>query len=520
MSSIIGLPTRGSDVTILITKVHLHPLCELVEFWGNFSRAERAADYEFLAKDIQSPGNAFNEFEGNPGDQCLVQIDGFWYRCRIVTRSGSKFSVFLIDKGVTYSTTTSKLAWGQKKHFHLPPEVEFCVLANVLPHSPENRWSPVALAFLKSLSGKSVKAHVQDVLVAHRTFLLHIPSISKQMYEMGIAKKLSSDMFQDFVLVSLQSQSGAEVSPEARQSSMGASERLHKQEHFMYPELPAGTVETVIVTDVTNPQRIFCQLKVFSQELKKLSEQITQLCEGRMTNCIVGPEMIGFPCAARGSDGRWYRSILQQVFPTNKVVEVLNVDYGTKQFVQVENVRPLAAEFFRMPVVTYICSLHGVIDKGVGWTNSQIDYLRSLLLYKTVIAKFEYQSVSEGVHYVTLYGDENTNINNLFGSKESCSLGCEKTLGDYAIRTTAYSLQHSAMQEGNQRKMLTSGQAVKEKEGKGMLKLPSEELRLNSSHMAVVQDIFDPSEFWIQTLNYANELDTLMDSIYHLYKNP
>ncbi|KAE8287135.1 Tudor domain-containing protein 6 [Larimichthys crocea] len=173
-----------------------------------------------------------------------------------------------------------------------------------------------------------------------------------------------------------------------------------------------------------------------------------------------------------------------------------------------------------MPVVTYICSLHGVIDKGVGWTTSQIDYFRSLLLYKTVIAKFEYQSVSEGVHYVTLYGDENTNINNLFSSKESCSLGCEKTLGDYAIRSTAYSLQHPALQEGNQRKMLTPGQAVKEKEGKGMLKLPSEELRLNSSHMAAVQDIADPSEFWIQTHNYADELDTLMDSIYHLYKNP
>lgn len=512
MSSIVGLPTRGSDVTILITKVHLHPLCVLVEFWGKFSQ-DRTADYECLAIDIQSPGNTFQEFEGNPGDQCLVQIDGTWYRSRIVSRNGSKYSVFLIDKGMTYSATTSKLAWGKKNHFHLPPEVEFCVLANVLPLTPESRWSPVALEFLKSLSGKSVKAHVQDVLVPHRTFLLHIPCISKQMYEMGIAKRLSPDLFQDFVLMSLQSHSEAEVSPGIRQISMGAGERLHKQELFMYPELPAGTAETVIVTDVTNPQRIFCQLKVFSQELKKLSEQITQCCEGRMTNCIVGPEMIGFPCAARGSDGRWYRSVLQQVFPTNKVVEVLNVDYGTKRFVQVENVRPLAAEFFRMPVVTYICSLHGIIDKGVGWTTSQIDYLRTLLLYKTVIAKFEYQSISEGVHYVTLYGDENTNLNNLFGSKESCLLEFGKTLGDYAIRSTAYSCQHPAQQERNQRKVLTPGQA-------GIVeKLPAEDLSLNSSHVAVVQHVCDPSEFWIQTQNYANELDELMDGIYHLYKD-
>ncbi|XP_036942068.1 tudor domain-containing 6 isoform X2 [Acanthopagrus latus] len=512
MSSIKGLPTRGSDVTILITKVNLHPLCVLVEFWGKFSQ-ERKADYESLAKDIQSPGNAFQELEGNPGDECLVQIDGTWYRSRIVSRNGSKYSVFLIDKGVSNTTITSKLAWGEKKHFQLPPEVEFCVLANVLPASPENRWSPVALEFLRSLSGKSVKAHVQDVLVPHRTFILHIPCISKQMYEMGIAK-MSPDMFQDFVLMSLQSQSGVGVSQDR------GGERLQKKELFLYPELPAGTVEKVIVTDVTNPQRIFCQLKVFSQELKKLSEQITQCCEGRITTCIVGPEMIGFPCAARGSDGRWYRSVLQQVLPTNKMVEVLNVDYGTKQFVQVEHIRPLAAEFFRLPVVTYVCSLHGIIDKGVGWTSSQIDYLRNLLLYKTVIAKFEYQSISEGVQYVTLYSDDIKNINKLFGSKENCSLECEKTLADYAICNTSYSHQHPAQQEANQKKMLTPAQTVGEVAGQGRVKtLPAEDLPLSSSHVSVVQHVSDPSEFWIQTENYANELDELMDSIYHLYKD-
>uniref|UniRef100_UPI003AABC1A6 tudor domain-containing 6 n=1 Tax=Centroberyx gerrardi TaxID=166262 RepID=UPI003AABC1A6 len=519
MSSIPGLPTPGSDVTILITRVNLSPHCVLVELWGNFSQ-EKKADYQYLAKDIQSPGKVFHEFEGNPGDQCLVQVDYTWYRSHIVSRNGSNYSVFLIDKGWTHSATTSMLAWGKKEYFYLPPEVEFCVLANVLPLSPENYWSPVALEFLKSLCGKSVKACVQDVLVPHRTFILHIPCISKQMYEMGFAKKLSAESFKDFVFGSLQSHSGAAVSPETQQNSMrnepvGSGERMHKQQLFMYPELPTGTVETVIITEVTNPQRVFCQLKVFSQELKKLTEQITQHYEGRLATCIVSPDMLGSPCAARGSDGRWYRSVLQQVFPTNKVVEVLNVDYGTKQFVQVEHVRPLAAEFFRMPVVTYICSLHGITDKGVGWTATHIDYLKTLLLYKTVIAKFEYQSLSEGVHYVTLYGDENTNINNLFGSKDRCLLECEKSLGDYAVHSTKYRGQHQVRQE-SQGSILTSAQAVKGTEGK---KLPVEDLPLNSSHMAVVQHVSSPSEFWIQTQKYANEFDKLMGSIFDLYRD-
>ncbi|XP_060947063.1 tudor domain-containing 6 [Limanda limanda] len=514
MSSTLGLPTRGSEVTINITRIHLHPLCVLVEFWGKFSQ-ESTVDSECLAKDIQSPENAFQEYEGGPGDQCLVQIDGIWNRARIVSRNGSKYSLYLIDKGVTSCTNTSKLAWGKKEHFHLPPEVEFCVLANVLPLSTESRWSPVALEYLRSLSGKSLKAHVQDVLVAYRIYFVHIPFISKQMYEMGFAKKVSPDMFQEFVLMSLKSNSVI-----SHQISMSADVRLHKQDQFMVPELPDGTVETVIVTEVTSPQKIFCQLKVFSQELKKLSEKLTKICEGRMTNCTVGPEMISFPCAAKGNDGRWHRSVLQQVFPANGVVEVFNVDCGTKQFVQVENVGPLASEFFRMPVVTYICSLHGIVDKGDGWTSSQIDLLRNLLLHKTVIAKFEYQSMSEGVNYVTLFGDENTNINKLFGSKESCLLECEKTLGDYAIRSPAYSQEHQAQQERSQRKPSTSPKAAEEKEQKGIPeKLPAEDLSINSSHVAVVQHVSNPSEFWIQTQKYAQELDELMDRIYHLHKD-
>uniref|UniRef100_A0A8C6TMK6 Tudor domain containing 6 n=1 Tax=Neogobius melanostomus TaxID=47308 RepID=A0A8C6TMK6_9GOBI len=223
--------------------------------------------------------------------------------------------------------------------------------------------------------------------------------------------------------------------------------------------------------------------------------------------------MIGFPCAARGSDGKWYRSVLQQVFPANKVVEVLNVDYGTKQIVHVENVRPLASEFFRMPVVTYNCSLHGIIDQGVGWTTSQIDYLRTLLLFKTIIAKFEYQSITEGVYYATLYGDENSNINNLFGSKESCLLQCEKTHVDYAIRPSGYTRNNTSMP------LKRKGGIDDNKKKLNTQLLPVENLSIGSTHEAFVQYVSDPSAFWIQTQNFAKELDELMDKMAKMYQN-
>ncbi|XP_053737376.1 tudor domain-containing 6 isoform X1 [Synchiropus splendidus] len=475
MSVIFGLPVTGSDVQLVITRVHLHPLSALVEFWGNFN-INRSEDYQTLSKAIQSPGKYLCAGEGNAGDQCLVQINGTWYRSRIVLRRGYNYKVFLIDSGLTFCTTCHVLAWGKKEFFRMPPQVECCVLANVLPVSPDNKWSPVAVEFVKSFQGQHVDAHVQEVLSSHRTWLLHIPFISKQMYEMGFAKKLTPNMFQQFVMIALRSPSDGEGSSE--QIANPENERLHKQELYMHPEIVAGTVETVVVTEVRSPQRIFCQLKVFSQEVKNISDQMDQCYGGRSANCVVNPEMIGFPCAAKTNDGMWYRSVLQQVFATDKIVEVLNVDYGTKCLVKMENIRPLSAMFFRMPVVTYICSLHGVIDNGVGWTASQLDYLKSLILHKTVVAKFEYQSVSEGVYYVTLYGDEN--INNLFSARGSIFLEGEKTQVGYALNATTQKHGFNDVDKFGQ--------------GNKGSTWPADEFRVNSSHLTLVQHVSSPSE--------------------------
>ncbi|XP_026802784.3 tudor domain-containing 6 isoform X2 [Pangasianodon hypophthalmus] len=505
MCSIPGLPSPGSTVTVFITRVNVNPLCVLVEFWGNFVQDQKLA-YQQMKKEIQYPKEVFHEGEGKPGDLCLVRVYETWYRGRIVSRNDTYYSVFLIDEGRTLRAHTSLLAWGQTDFFNLPPEVEFCILSNVLPLSTENRWSKLALGFMKSFCGRSVTACVLDFAIPQRAFLLDIPCLSRQMHEMGFAKKLSSEEFKDFVSRSLQSDAGSVDL--LRTASMGFEPlvQIKKQQCYMYPELQAETTETVLVTEVNNPLRVFCQLKVFSQELKKLTEQITKHYERTIGSHFARPENLGAPCASRGTDGKWYRSVLQQVMSTNNVVEVLHVDYGKKQFVQVDHVRPLAPEFFRMPVVTYVCSLHGVIDRGVGWTVSQIDYLKSLLLNRTVIARFEYQSLSEGVHYVTLYGDENTNINKLFGSREKCLMD-SRCLKDYTVHK---------MGTRQRCQISVKGETQGTEDLKGIF---TESLSPNTEHVAVVQHVDSPSKFWIQTQKYAAEFDLLMNGLTELYSD-
>ncbi|XP_051510328.1 tudor domain-containing 6-like [Myxocyprinus asiaticus] len=517
MCSIPGLPSTGSNEPVLITRVNLNPSCVLVEFWGHFDQDRKFA-YQQLKKEIQYPREGFCESDGNPGDLCLVRVYETWYRARIVSRDSEEYSVFLIDEGRTHCATVNTLAWGKSDSFYLPPEVEFCVLANVLPLSPENKWSEMAFEFMKTFCGRRVSASVQDVLVPHRTFLLDIPCLSRQMYEMGFAKKLSNKRFKEFVTRSLQANGGT-AEPQrissVRNKPIEIFEKVEKPQSYMYPDLQTDTVETVVVTEVTNPFRIFCQLKVFSQELRKLTEQITQHYEARIGTNFASPENLGSPCASRGSDGKWYRSVLQQVMSPNNVVEVLHVDYGKKQFVQVEHVRPLASEFFRMPVVTYVCSLHGIVDRGVGWTASQIEYLKSLLLNRTVIAKFQYQSLSEGVHYVTLYGEENTNINKLFELKQKCSLDSDMTLADYAVQKSTS--QKSRISERSETKH--AEEMYSDLKGNKPVFF-TETLPPNTSHVAVVQHVDSPGKFWIQTQRYAEEFDQLMDGLGNLYSDP
>ncbi|KAA0715133.1 Tudor domain-containing protein 6 [Triplophysa tibetana] len=518
MCSIPGLPSTGSNVDVLILRVNLNPSCVLVKFWGHFDQDRKFA-YQQLKKEIQYPRDKFCESDGNPGDLCLVRVYETWYRARVLSRDAKECRVFLIDEGRTLHATLNTLAWGKSEFFCLPPEGEFFVLANALPLSPD-KWTTMALEFMKTFCGRRVSATVQDVLVPNRMFLLDIPCLSRQMFEMGFAKKLSTERFKEFVTRSLQANSGFAVDLQEisfiRNKPFELFEQMEKTQFYMYPELQTDSVETVVVTEVTNPFRIFCQLKVFSQELRKLTEQITLHYEGRIGINFARPENLGSPCASRGSDDKWYRSVLQQVMSANNVVEVLHVDYGKKQFVQVENLRPLAAEFFRMPVVTYVCSLHGIVDRGFGWKASQITFLKSVLLNRTVIAKFQYRSLSEGLHYVTLYGEDNTNINELFELKQKYVLDSELTDDGFAVQKRPSSQKRKNLER------------IESKHPDGTYSDPkrkktvffTESLPPNTSHVAIVQHVDSPGKFWVQTQRYIEDFNLLMDDLGCLYNEP
>ncbi|XP_039992832.1 tudor domain-containing 6-like [Xiphias gladius] len=417
MCSIPGLPTPGSEVPVLITSVNLKPSCGLVELWVNMDDGRKHI-YEQMREEIQIPKKKFYGSEGKPGDHCLVCISDTWHRARIVLIQSETYYVFLIDQGQPHIATSEALAWAHDDIFLLPPEIESCILANVL--SVENNWPERATKFLRSLPGKKFTGLVQHVLMPDRTILLDIPIVSRHMCKYGVAKKIPGDEFNFLLLkcLHLPKEEASEVYRTTREQNLNVICQLEEHDQYFYPELLTDTFETINVTEVTDPQNIFCKLLIFSKAVKILSERIHQHYEENSDFGAAQPQTCGDPCAARGINGRWHRSLLKQNIVTDDgAVEVLHVDEGKTEFVPVRDIRPLHGIFLRMPVVTYLCSFDGLKGNGTGWTTDQTDYLKSLLLNQTVVARFDHHNIAQDVYYVTLYAANAACINNCFLEK-------------------------------------------------------------------------------------------------------
>ncbi|KAJ7345951.1 hypothetical protein JRQ81_001901 [Phrynocephalus forsythii] len=212
-------------------------------------------------------------------------------------------------------------------------------------------------------------------------------------------------------------------------SSSSAAQAQPDPLSYFYPRLELNVTEPVLVTHISDPFRVYCQLRSFSKEIQRLPEVMDQSFEAFRGRDLQEPlpAMPGSPCAARLVDGCWYRTLLLEVYSRGgpeeqpgAVALVISVDYGKKEFVTRKNLRRLPAECFRMPVVTYPCSLKGLTDGGIGWAHSQIIQLKTMLLGKVMHAHIETYCPFEHLYYVTLYGENGLNFNSLYGLQAHC----------------------------------------------------------------------------------------------------
>ncbi|XP_061700207.1 tudor domain-containing 6-like isoform X2 [Syngnathoides biaculeatus] len=367
MCSIHGLPTPGSEVMVDIRRVNPNPNCGLVELWVNIVGTKHT--YEPSKERAPLPKNKFCGSGGKTGDLCLVCIADMWHRARIVSIKSDTCEVFLIDQGQPHVSTWDALAWGESDSFFLPPEIESCILANVL--SLKEKWSKKASEFLTFLAGKTLKGVVQHVLMPNRTILLDIPLVSKQMCTIGAMRKIPADDFKGVVIECLTSPKedlqeedlsntengvhtgNADTLPSSDPGDFNAidCQRLSQSFHREHV-LSVGTTVDVTVSCVKGPQKFWCQNT-------KNGESLRQLMEGLQShyNSDRPLPIVELACVTRNpDDGMWYRAkIVTSRHPPE--VDVQFLDYGGTRRVPLGDVFPIDPAFLELEAQAFQCCL-------------------------------------------------------------------------------------------------------------------------------------------------------------------
>lgn len=502
------------------------------------------------------------------GQLCLVELGGRWQRCRVVSRGGGgggvgagatpaqACRVFLLDEGRTVSAGAFCLARGRDELFHLPSEVLGCILADLVP--PGNigatlsaapsatasrdvvaalsfSWTAGALEFLGYLHGKEVAGLVREVLIPQRLVVLELPWLVVQMQRLGLASHIAPSAFRTLLSSSLgapvtvpapQTQVPAPKASAAVASALGNLGSLD----FFYPRLELNVTEPVLVTQLSDPNRVYCQLRSFSSEIQRLSEAMSQAFEAAVGRDQ--PEDLltpGAPCAARSLDGCWYRALLLEIYPgggggveeqPGAVAQVICVDYGRKEFVTRRNLRHLPVECFRMPVLTYPCSLQNITDRGCGWTHSQISRLRTLLLGKVVQAHIESYCPFEHLYYVTLYGEDDHNLNCLYGVEAHClaqsllhsNQECTSDLASQPKNVGTSAKKEPSSLLGTPPKLATLPQR-----NQAAASLPGLRLKAGEYHKVQMSFFQDPTKFWVRLQEHCQSLSRLMQNLHDFY---
>ncbi|XP_045699784.1 tudor domain-containing protein 6 isoform X1 [Phyllostomus hastatus] len=530
MCSTPGLPTPGSSLILRVSFVDVHSEIIPVQLWGLVG--ERRDEYLRLSQEIQKAAAtrglwALGGTAALPGELCLVQVGLLWHRGRVLSRQGPESRVFLLDEGRTLTADSGSLVPGRSEFFHLPSEVLGCVLAGLVPAGggggESQLWSASALDFLGKLQGKELQGRVLDVLLPHRLVFLEVPSLFQRMQELGLARQVPHSLFRSLLKRYLPTGSAGLGSGDVVLQRVLPKPEQPGLDYF-YPQLQLGVTEPVKVTQVCHPHRIHCQLRSFSQEIHRLSESMAHVYRGstgtedeNYTSATgegreESPDKPGSPCASCGLDGHWYRALLLETFRPQRCAQVLHVDFGRKELVSCSSLRYLLPEYFRMPVVTYPCALYGLWDGGRGWSRSQVGDLKALILGQVVNAKIEFYCSFEHVYYVTLYGEDGTNLNCVFGLQSCC-------LADRFLQSQG--AEEKEEEEGEEPETALHCQSPAE-EADEELSLPalrSIRLKMNTFYDAQVEFVKNPSEFWIGLRKHSGTFSRLMRKMCSFYSS-
>ncbi|KAM8953245.1 tudor domain-containing protein 15 [Pelodytes ibericus] len=505
------------NMDLKISTITCHPNDLLVQFQGNYI-SDCEFDYHILQNEIQLVPKV--EASMCVGEFCLVQDKPFgtWNRGKILNNMDEVFEVFLIDQGNIVKVTSSKLASASGDLFTLPPKVVNGIIANLLPVG--EKWPPKAINYFSSLVGLQIKGHVQTLL-AHQAIVLEIPKVISYAAELNVAKYVDSDSFCFLVEIIHQfpTNSNCKKLPDLLQQKRPYSDfslclkdtlpSFQKVLDHLKPNLSIGTIEKVRISAAVSPDKFYCHILSWEEELNNLTAAMTSHYDAIKTKQSSVSDNFGVLCAARRKDGLWHRGLIHKLISGDKV-RVWFMDIGSCETVSSLDVQKLQQGFLSLPMMVIPCSLTHLNDQGEDLKIMQLMQIKQGLTGQIVIACIDHFISEENVYSVTLYAKD-------YEFNAKCHLSNER-VPTFSPKTNSCDAAPSKGEDENGTSNGTAA-AEAEKEDVDTISYKTVQMAIDSVHIAYVEYVLNPSNFWIRTDECENEFAAMMEDITKLFKS-
>lgn len=138
--------------------------------------------------------------------------------------------------------------------------------------------------------------------------------------------------------------------------------------------------DVLYITAVDSPDMIYCQVAGTEEKVDNLMASLTAFYESPQSRELsVQSAAAGQVCAALFSqDNAWYRAVVTNISSANATVRF--IDYGNTETLALNNIRLLAEEFTKEPILMVKCKLSGVQPFGgaPNWAKEATEFLENV----------------------------------------------------------------------------------------------------------------------------------------------
>lgn len=429
------------------------------------------------------------------GYPCCAKFyeDDAWYR-GIITNVSSiatgRIEVRFVDYGNAQDTELSDVRDLKDEFLEEPCQAMYFAIAGVDPASKDGLWADEAkVLFKKLIKDKHVVGLVTRVESdgRHRVKLMDTTSdLDMELNQILIAA--------NYGVKSADTPTTTASAVTALKSSQPAAKST-SQPVFAKESVQVGIEEKVLVTNIINPSKFYCQLFKNGPKLESLMQDVARHYSklGANEELLSAPSP-GDPCCAQFSeDGCWYRA--EVVNTSSKGVTVHYIDYGNSETLPLNKIKKLIPKFSDLPQQGIKCTLNRIKPKFVAgepkWNPRDTQKFKDLALEKegklTVVTQD-----NSGVCRVELVVRNRREDQNV---SEQLLISGNAELADGAL---------PASENYENLKSQT---------------FPEPDLKVGHFEDVIVSYTEHPCNFWCQLQKSATQLDSLMTEIHDLYSS-